>query len=40
VIIADNADHCPEYLDYVGAPENGYFTMSFTDEVELTIRLG
>ena len=40
VIIADNADHCPEYLEYVGAPENGYLTMAFTDEVELSIRLG
>jgi predicted O-methyltransferase YrrM len=40
VIIADNADHCPDYLEYVGEPENGYLTMSFTDEVELTIRLG
>lgn len=39
VIIADNADHCPEYLEYVSQPENGYLTMSFTDEVELTIRL-
>jgi predicted O-methyltransferase YrrM len=40
VIIADNADHCPDYLEYVSEPENGYLTMSFTDEVELTIRLG
>lgn len=39
VIIADNADHCPQYLAYVSEPENGYLTMSFTDEVELTIRL-
>jgi predicted O-methyltransferase YrrM len=40
VIIADNADHCPEYLEHVGKPENGYLSMPFTDEVELTIRLG
>jgi predicted O-methyltransferase YrrM len=40
VIVADNADYCPEYLEYVSAPDNGYFSMSFTDEVELTIRLG
>ena len=39
VIIADNADHCPDYLEYVSDPANGYLTMSFTDEVELTIRL-
>jgi len=40
VIIADNADHCPDYLEYVGAPGNGYLSMAFTDEVELTIRVG
>ena len=39
VIIADNADHCPDYLEYVSDPANGYLTMSFTDEVEFTIRL-
>jgi len=39
VIIADNADHCPDYLEYVSDPANGYLTMSFTDEVELTLRL-
>jgi predicted O-methyltransferase YrrM len=40
VIVADNADYCPDYLEYVGAAENGYITMPFTDEVELSIRLG
>jgi predicted O-methyltransferase YrrM len=40
VIVADNADHCPEYLEYVSVPENGYLSMPFTEEVELTIRLG
>ena len=40
VLIADNADHCPDYLEYVSDPANGYLTLSFTDEVELTIRLG
>ncbi len=40
VIIADNADHCPDYLEHVGNPANGYLSMPFTDEVELTIRLG
>ncbi|UYY57233.1 O-methyltransferase [Sphingomonas sp. S2-65] len=39
VIIADNADHCPEYLEHVTNPDNRYFSMAFTDEVELTIRL-
>ncbi len=40
VIVADNADHCPDYLEHVGDPANGYLSMPFTDEVELTIRLG
>lgn len=39
VIVADNADYCPEYLEHVGAGANGYITMPFTDDVELSIRL-
>lgn len=39
VIVADNADYCPDYLDHVGSATNGYLTIPFTDEVELTIRL-
>lgn len=39
VIIADNADHCPEYLEYVSDPANGYLTLPFTQEVELAIRV-
>lgn len=39
MIIADNADHCPEYLEHVGDPDNGYVSMAFTDEVEFSIRL-
>jgi len=39
IIIADNADHSPDYLDHVRDPANGYMTMPFSDEVELTIRL-
>jgi predicted O-methyltransferase YrrM len=40
ILIADNADYCPEYLDRVGNIANGYMTMPFSDEVEFTIRLG
>lgn len=40
VIVADNADHCPDYLDHVGSVANGYISMPFTDDVELTVRLG
>ncbi len=39
VIVADNADYCPDYLEHVGSVANGYYTMSFTDDVELSIRL-
>ncbi len=40
ILIADNADYCPEYLARVGEVENGYLSMPFTDEVEFSIRLG
>ena len=40
VIVADNADYCPEYLERVAEPANGYLSMAFTDDVELTVRLG
>ncbi|WEK01819.1 MAG: O-methyltransferase [Candidatus Sphingomonas phytovorans] len=39
VIIADNTDYCPDYLERVSSPENGYWSMPFTDDVELSIRL-
>jgi predicted O-methyltransferase YrrM len=39
VIVADNADYCPEYLNRVRSPANGYITMPFTDDVELSIRV-
>lgn len=39
VILADNADDCPEYLEHVRSGVNNYMTMPFTDEVELSIRL-
>jgi predicted O-methyltransferase YrrM len=40
ILIADNADYCPEYLERVGNIANGYMSMPFNDEVELSIRLG
>lgn len=39
ILIADNADYCPEYLERVGDVANGYMSMPFNDEVELSIRL-
>ncbi|MFL6696578.1 MAG: O-methyltransferase [Vitreoscilla sp.] len=40
LIIADNADHCPEYLALVRAPANGYLSTPFAEDVELSMRLG
>ena len=39
VIVADNADYCPDYLERVGSVASGYSTVSFTDDVELSVRL-
>lgn len=39
VIVADNADHCPEYLDYIETNGSRYVSMPFTDDVEFTIRV-
>jgi predicted O-methyltransferase YrrM len=40
ILIADNADYCPEYLARVRDITNGYMSMPFNEEVELSIRLG
>jgi len=40
LVIADNTDYCPEYLDYVRAPQNGYLSVPFADDIELSMRLG
>lgn len=39
VIIADNADHCPQYLAHVRAANGGYLSMPFDVDVELSVRL-
>ncbi|MGC2778613.1 MAG: class I SAM-dependent methyltransferase [Bradyrhizobium sp.] len=39
-IVADNADHSPDYLAYVRSPANGYLSVPFGEEVELSMRLG
>ena len=39
VIVADNADHCPDYLAYVESGTD-YTSMAFTDDIELTVRAG
>lgn len=39
LIVADNADHSPDYLARVRSPENGYLSVPFSEDVELSIRL-
>ncbi|MGB3820620.1 O-methyltransferase [Achromobacter pulmonis] len=40
LIVADNADHSPEYLARVRSPASGYLSTPFGDDVELSMRLG
>lgn len=39
LIVADNADYCPDYLARVRAPNAGFLSVPFADDVELTLRL-
>jgi predicted O-methyltransferase YrrM len=39
VVVADNADHSPDYLARVRAPAAGYLSMPFDDDVELSVRV-
>jgi predicted O-methyltransferase YrrM len=40
LIVADNADHSPDYLARVRAPGSGYLSVPFAGDVELSTRLG
>jgi predicted O-methyltransferase YrrM len=40
VIVADDADHSPEYLARVRSPAQGYMSTPFADGVELSMRNG
>ncbi|AVR68727.1 MULTISPECIES: O-methyltransferase [Pseudomonas aeruginosa group] len=40
LVIADNAEHSPEYLAHVRSPTNGYLSIPFAEDVELSMRLG
>ena len=40
LIVADNADYCPEYLDRVRAPGGRYVSVPFAEDVELSMRVG
>ncbi|AHG49605.1 O-methyltransferase (plasmid) [Rhizobium leguminosarum bv. trifolii CB782] len=38
LVIADNADDCPEYLEHVRSPANGYISTPFAGDIELSMR--
>jgi predicted O-methyltransferase YrrM len=38
LIVADNADMCPEYLEVVRKPDAGYVSVSVAEDVELTMK--
>jgi hypothetical protein len=40
LIVADNTDHCPDYLARVRAPGGGYLSVAVGGDVELSLRLG
>jgi predicted O-methyltransferase YrrM len=40
LIVADNADHSPDYLARVRSPGSGYLSTPFAEDVELSMRLG
>ncbi len=39
MIVADNADWCPEYLSRVRTAGNGYLSVPFASDVELSFKL-
>jgi predicted O-methyltransferase YrrM len=39
LVIADNADYSPEYLSRVRSPENGYVSVPFGEDVQLSMRM-
>ena len=39
-IVADDADYCPEYLAHVRSAANGYLSVPFGEDVELSMRIG
>jgi predicted O-methyltransferase YrrM len=39
LIVADNADYSPDYVARVRSPENGYMSVPFGEDVELSMRI-
>lgn len=40
LVVADNADHAPDYLARVRDPAHGWLSVPFAGDVELSLRLG
>jgi hypothetical protein len=40
LIVADYADHSPDYRAHVRSSGNGYMSVPFAEDVELSMRLG
>ncbi|HEY4090289.1 MAG TPA: class I SAM-dependent methyltransferase [Luteibacter sp.] len=40
LVIADNADYSPEYMARVRSANSGYLSVPFSDDVELSMRIG
>jgi predicted O-methyltransferase YrrM len=40
LIVADNADHSPDYLAHVRSADSGYLSVPFGDDVEVSMRIG
>ncbi len=38
LVIADNADDCPDYLEYIRSSVNGYISTPFAGDIELSMR--
>lgn len=39
LVVADDAHHCPDYLDRVRSTSGGYLSTPFADDIELSMRL-
>lgn len=39
LVIADDADYCPDYLARVRSPTSGYISTPFADDIELSMRV-
>jgi len=39
LVLADNADMCPEYVARVRSATGGYLSVAFADDVELSMKL-